>query len=188
MDDKQTIKDHYRSYTRQREQSSSSSSSSSSPSSQRQRVTSDDPSDLGLPPLKYGTVLDKVPSDWETIPGEAMGNFYAGNMPIMSKDTPFFPAALPTDGMIDLVTIDGTISLSKSLQMMDEVPKGGFFDMPDVNVRKVTAYRLSPREKEGYLSIDGESVPFEAFQAEIHQGLGTVLSKSGHLFEADGPR
>lgn len=59
--------------------------------------------------------------------------------------------------------------------------------MPEVSVRKATAYRLVPRDKEGYISVDGEQVPFEAFQVEIHQGLGTVLSKSGQLYEANGP-
>ncbi|KAL5356945.1 ATP-NAD kinase-like domain-containing protein [Aspergillus floccosus] len=142
----------------------------------------------GLPELKYGTVQDELPKDWEVIPAETIGNFYAGTMAIMSKDTTFFPASLPNDGMMDIVTIDGTIARTTSLKMMTEIPENRFFDMPDVHVRKATAYRLVPREKEGYISVDGEKVPFEAFQAEVHQGLGTVLSKSGHLYEAEGPR
>ena len=60
--------------------------------------------------------------------------------------------------------------------------------MPEVNIRKATAYRLIPRENQGYISVDGENVPFEAFQVEVHKGLGTVLSKSGHLYEAEGPK
>lgn len=34
----------------------------------------------GLPPLKYGTIKDKVPSDWETVTLENLGNFYCGNV------------------------------------------------------------------------------------------------------------
>lgn len=34
----------------------------------------------GLPPLKYGTIKDKVPSDWETSTLENLGNFYCGNV------------------------------------------------------------------------------------------------------------
>lgn len=142
----------------------------------------------GLPPLKYGTVMDKLPEDWEVIPAETLGNFYAGNMAIMSKDANFFPASLPYDGLLDVVTVDGTISTSTALKMMDEVGKGGFFSMPQVDVRKASAYRLVPRQKEGFIDIDGEGIPFEGFQAEVHQGLGTVLSKSGFIYEADGPR
>ncbi|PWY89780.1 hypothetical protein BO70DRAFT_377056 [Aspergillus heteromorphus CBS 117.55] len=171
IDDKQAIKDHFNAYAQ------------SGP-------PIDNPADRvgGLPELAYGTVLDELPKDWEVIPAETLGNFYAGKMAVVSKDTNFFPASLPNDGLMDIVTIDGTLSRLTTLKMMTEVPEGGFFDMPDVKIRKALAYRLVPREKEGYISIDGERVPFEAFQAEVHKGLGTVLSKSGHLYEADGPR
>jgi sphingosine kinase len=39
----------------------------------------------GLPPLKYGTVQDKLPEDWEMISYPNMGNFYAGNVSRMIK-------------------------------------------------------------------------------------------------------
>ncbi|PYH44410.1 putative sphingosine kinase (SphK) [Aspergillus saccharolyticus JOP 1030-1] len=174
MDDKQAIKNHYSSYAQ------------SQPPGRPAKLTADQTG--GLPDLVYGTVQDELPKDWEVIPAETLGNFYAGNMAIMSKDTNFFPASVPNDGLMDIVTIDGTIGRLRSLKMMTEIPEGGFFDMPEVNIRKALAYRLVPREKEGFISVDGESVPFEAFQGEIHKGLGTVLSKSGHLYEAAGPR
>ncbi|KAL4925871.1 putative sphingosine kinase (SphK) [Aspergillus undulatus] len=173
MDDKTSIKNHYNTYVN---------SIPPVPS------TEDIKENEGLPPLTYGTVLDDVPKDWQVVPGDTMGNFFAGNMAIVSKDTNFFPAAVPNDGLIDIVTVDGTTSRSKILGMMTEVPEGTFFDMPEVDIRKAVAFRLTPREKEGYISIDGEKVPFEAFQVEIHKGLGTVLSKSGHLYEAPGPK
>lgn len=34
----------------------------------------------GLPPLKYGTVQDKVPEGWEKIEADQVGNFYCGNV------------------------------------------------------------------------------------------------------------
>lgn len=59
---------------------------------------------------------------------------------------------------------------------------------PEVWYRKVHAFRFIPRNQEdGYISIDGERVPFVPFQAEVHRGLGTVLSKNGHFYEAPGP-
>lgn len=36
--------------------------------------------DQGLPPLKYGTVNDKIPDDWEMIQADKLGNFYCGNV------------------------------------------------------------------------------------------------------------
>lgn len=35
---------------------------------------------LGLPPLKYGTAMDKLPEGWELIPHEKLGSFYCGNV------------------------------------------------------------------------------------------------------------
>jgi sphingosine kinase len=89
---------------------------------------------------------------------------------------------------MDLITIDGNISRLKSIQLLLSIEKGTFFDMPEVHYRKILGYRIIPKsEGDGYISIDGERVPFQPFQAEIHRGLGTVLSKSGHIYEAPGP-
>jgi sphingosine kinase len=41
----------------------------------------------GLPPLKYGTVNDEVPSDWETSTHDEMGNFYCGNVSVPLTST-----------------------------------------------------------------------------------------------------
>ncbi len=143
----------------------------------------------GLPRLRYGTVNDKLPADWETVRHDEMGNFYCGKMSYMASDANFFPAALPHDGYMDLVNIDGTIARSKAIDLMLSVEAGKFFDKPLVNYRKVLGYRITPRDQaDGYISIDGERVPFEPFQAEIHRGLGTVLAKRVHRYEAAGPR
>ena len=143
--------------------------------------------DSGLPKLRYGAVTDELPSDWELVPYKNLGNFYCGNMAYVAANTPFFPATLPHDGFMDLVTIDGDISRTASIKMFMAVEKNKFFDMPLVNYRKISGYRIIPRgSKGGYISIDGERVPFAPFQAEVHHGLGTVLSRSGHLYDAKG--
>jgi sphingosine kinase len=141
----------------------------------------------GLPPLRYGTVNDKVPADWhhEVLP--TLGNFYTGNMSFMAADANFFPAALPSDGCMDMVTIDGTISRLKAVGLMNAVESGTFFENEDVTYRKVVAYRITPKQGEGYISIDGERVPFGAFQAEVHRGLGTTLARRVGRYEARGP-
>ncbi|KAK7707258.1 sphinganine kinase lcb4 [Botryosphaeria dothidea] len=144
--------------------------------------------EAGLPPLRYGTVNDPLPESWTLTPYDKMGNFYCGNMAYMSADANFFQAALPSDGCLDMVNIDGDIPRTTSIKTLLAVEKGNFFDLPHVNYRKVTGYRIIPKNQEdGYISIDGERVPFEPFQAEVHKGLGTVLSKTGHLYEARGP-
>jgi sphingosine kinase len=42
-------------------------------------------------------------------------------------------------------------------------------------------------KNDGNLSIDGEAMPFEDFQVEVHDKLATVLSLYGH-YVADFPR
>ncbi|KAI9814481.1 MAG: sphinganine kinase lcb4 [Thelocarpon impressellum] len=178
--DKAAIRTHYRQEAETRRL----------PSAQgRPDPSSDDEASPGLPPLQHGQAADPLPSDWNLVPYDKLGNFYAGNMAYMSADANFFPASLPHDGCLDLVCIDGDISRLASIRAFVAVEKGTFFDLPLVSYRKITAYRFVPRPRpggDGYISIDGERVPFGPFQAEVHRGLGTVLSKSGRLYEAQG--
>lgn len=109
-------------------------------------------------------------------------------MAYMSSDANFFPAALPNDGFMDLICIDGDCSRLSAINMMLSVDTGKFIDLPLVWYRKILAYRIIPKQQgDGYISIDGERIPFQPFQAEVHKGLGTVLSKTGHIYEAMGP-
>jgi sphingosine kinase len=106
----------------------------------------------------------------------------------MAPDANFFSAACANDGLMDLVCIDGDVSPFTSINLLLSIESGTFFDSPHVSYRKVSGYRIIPRDQEdGYISIDGERVPFEPFQAEVHQGLGVVISKRGVL-ESPGPR
>lgn len=148
-----------------------------------------DSKDQGLPPLQFGTVNDPLPSKWHMSPYPTIGNFYAGNMSYMAADANFFQAALPSDGCLDLVCIDGKISRWLAVQTLMAVESGKFFDMSHVSYRKVAGYRIVPKKAEeggrekGYISIDGERIPFEPFQVEVHKGLGTVLSRRGAAYE-----
>lgn len=42
----------------------------------------------GLPPLKYGTVNDKLPEGWEKVGADKVGNFYCGNVSLLSLRPP----------------------------------------------------------------------------------------------------
>jgi sphingosine kinase len=227
--DKAAIKAHYQANVSERRKSlklASDSVSSFSQDGNHDNSSPSSPSSAGLPPLKYGTVQSSLPKDWTLTPYSTLGNFYSGNMAIVAESTPFFPASLPSDGLLDVVTVDGTIGRLKAIASLLAVENGTFFDMPHINMRKVSAFRVVPRfgkwagtpttettqqqnksgvgramaalgitggtssgaERDGgYISVDGEKMPFEPFQVEVHQGLGTVLSRSGYMYEADGP-
>ena len=142
---------------------------------------------VGLPPLRYGSINDPLPHDWDLLSYPTLGNFWCGNMAYMGPATNIFPASLPSDGLMDLVTVDGKISRMASVRSMLAAENDAFFDMPHVHYRKILGYRIVPKGGEGsYVSIDGERIPCEPWQAEIHQGLGTVLSRTGHVYEARG--
>ncbi|KAJ5717006.1 hypothetical protein N7488_002652 [Penicillium malachiteum] len=143
--------------------------------------------DPALPELKYGGMSGDVPDDWTVLPGETLGIFMAGNVPTIGSDKNFFPATWPNDGLMDVLTIDNSVGRWRSLDLMDEIPKAKFFDRKEVNYHKALAYRLIPRYENGAISVDGEGLPFEAFQCEIHQGLATILTKSGTHLESFGP-
>lgn len=185
MDDKKEIREAYK-----RTRSEKEAMETKKDSEAEDDTEGDD--DGQLPPLRYGTIQDDIPDDWEKMAMPTLGNFYCGNMTYMAADAPFFPCALPSDNSMDLVDIDGMIPFSTSIKSLLAVESNRFFDMPHVNYRKISAYRISPRlragQKEGFISIDGEKVPFEAFQAEIVGGLGTVLSRHGPVYEFEGPR
>jgi sphingosine kinase len=147
-----------------------------------------DEKDDQLPALRFGTVDDDLPAGWAMTPYPNLGNFYAGNMAYVSKDSNFFPAALPNDGAMDLVTVDGDISRLRAVALTETVADGSVIDQKEVRYRKVLGYRIVPRQKDGYISIDGERMPFGAFQAEVHEGLGCVLSKAVDRYQAKGPK
>ncbi|KAM4066996.1 diacylglycerol kinase catalytic domain-containing protein [Hirsutella rhossiliensis] len=130
---------------------------------------------------------DELPGEWELASHDKIGTFYCGNMAYMAPDINFFSAAIASDGCMDMVSIDGDLWPLTALKTLMSVETGKFFDSPHVSYKKVSAYRIIPREQEeGYISIDGERVPFAPFQAEVHRALGRVISKRG-CFEADGP-
>lgn len=169
-----------------------------------------DPKQGELPPLRFGTVNDPLPSTFETRDMPDLGNFYVGNMCFMSPDAPFFATSLPSDGKLDMINISGLISQTRGLAMLATLGDGGLIDFPEVHYSKVSAYRISPRvhdvegkgrmkvkvgqwlgggrkQREGLIAVDGESMPFAPFQAEVVRGLGTVLSKRGAVYEFAGP-
>ncbi|PHH76005.1 hypothetical protein CDD82_4190 [Ophiocordyceps australis] len=188
VEQKDDVREHYRRHTSVMSISRASGTSRTLADSQKCDSSSSNPKEEdGLPPLTHGTVEDELPADWELVPHNKLGTFYCGNMAYMAPDLNFFSAAVASDGCMDLVTLRGDLSPFKAIQTLMSVETGQFFDSRHVSYRKVSAYRIIPRgQEDGYISIDGERVPFEPFQAEVHRGLGRVISKRGR-FEAEGP-
>lgn len=112
----------------------------------------------------------------------------------MAPDVNFFTAALFSDGLLDIYLVDGAVPAAKVPGLLLACSNNTFFDHPLVKYYKVSAFRITPKyggngegEGEGgYISIDGEKAPFAPFQAEVHRGLGRVITRRG-VVEAPGP-
>jgi len=89
---------------------------------------------------------------------------------------------------MDLITIDGDLSRRRAIGLTDSVTDGSVIDQKEVRYLKISGYRIVPRQKEGFISVDGERIPFGGVQAEVHEGLGCVLSKSVNHYQAMGPK
>jgi len=128
-----------------------------------------------LPPLKF------QPDDnegWTTFE-EPLLYVYAGKGPFVGRDYMAFPVSLPDDGLIDVMAMPLS-SRKDVIAGMAGAEKGDSYWLPKLRYIKAHAYRVKPLKKKGHLSVDGEMYPFEEFQVEVHQCLGTLLSPYGH--------
>ncbi|KAF8798056.1 hypothetical protein BYT27DRAFT_6917060 [Phlegmacium glaucopus] len=136
-----------------------------------------------LPSLKY---LQGEEDGW-TIFNDSFVYVYAGKGPYVGRDFMAFPVSLPDDGLIDVMTMSRS-SRSDILLAMDGAPEGQGFWNPKVHYVKAHAYRVKPLKKDGCVSVDGESFPFEEFQVDVEKGLATFLSPYGHYAANFGPK
>ena len=181
IQDKHAIREHYRTSIQQNESGQELTTTPETSPEQDLNLAG------GLPELRYSTATDALPEGWTMVSYETLGSFFCGQMPFMSADSPFFSAALPSDGYMDLLLFPGDLKALHSVRMMIDLKKNLLFDDPSVRYHKISGFRIIPR-RQGHIAVDGEHFPFEPFQAEVHQGLGTVISKSGRRFEGPGLR
>ncbi|KAF3766733.1 hypothetical protein M406DRAFT_337680 [Cryphonectria parasitica EP155] len=180
VEHKEGVRDHYK---RHREGSVVGPDLAAAPSLDREGQAGE----KGLPPLRYGTTDDKIPEDWVKVDADKIGTIFTGNLAWMAPDVLFFNAALMNDGFLDVYIINADVPFSKVLGLFASSSDNTFIDHPLVKYFKVSAFRIVPKYEHGYISIDGEKVPFEPFQAEVHPGLGMVITKRGTV-EAPGPK
>lgn len=129
--------------------------------------------------FKENSSVENLPAGWEVYDPHVTENnriFYAGKMPYIAATTNFFPAALPTDGSIDLVVFDSSDFLGTANALLS-LEKGTHVWEDGVKHIKVEAFRLIPKSiKECFISVDGEWFPYEPFQVEIlNRVLRTIL-------------
>jgi len=134
--------------------------------------------------LKNATDFSSLP-DWELLDDGVCSNlgiFYSGKMPYMSKDTNFFPAALPNDGSIDVVVTDVRSGISKTVENLMSLDKGLHVWKDEVAHIKVEAFRVIPLpgpKDHNFISVDGENFKIRPFQVEILKGIMKTVMSGG---------
>ncbi|KAF7343327.1 DAGKc domain-containing protein [Mycena venus] len=139
-----------------------------------------------MPPLAFGTTDSPFPlgvthdrleaplePGWHTF-RTSVQFIMAGKLPWLARDSLAFPLA-QDDGFIDVVMVPPRSTLA-SLKTVDGQKDGTWLRQSDFVYCKVEAYRCTPLERSGYISIDGESIEYKPFQVESHGRLGRIMS------------
>ncbi|KAK6200295.1 sphingosine kinase [Scheffersomyces amazonensis] len=129
------------------------------------------------------------PASWTKLAESVSKNLnilYVGKMPYISNDVQFFPAALPNDGTMDMIVTDTNTSIIETTSILSSLDRGLHVHNEKVHHSKILSYRLAPRlsnPKNHYISVDGESFPFEPLQVEVLPGILTSLLQDGKYVE-----
>ncbi|KAJ7895950.1 ATP-NAD kinase-like domain-containing protein [Mycena olivaceomarginata] len=136
--------------------------------------------DVRMPPLAFGRPDAALPlgvvhtrleaplePGWHTF-RTPVQFIVAGKLPWLSRDSMMIPLA-KNDGLIDVVMVPPRSALA-SIKSVDGQEEGKFIRERDCYYYKVEAYRCTPLERSGYISIDGESIPYKPFQVRTTHG------------------
>lgn len=134
--------------------------------------------------LRYGSVLDAhatpVPlrldaplpagdeGAWRRV-DEPVSTLYGGKMPYVARSLMAFPYASAADGAMEILLQTQSSSFVQKLASVVDGERGEHVEHPGVHYFKVEAFRVTPHVPTHghYLSIDGEMVPYGAFQVEV---------------------
>jgi sphingosine kinase len=192
QDDKKMVKRMWKEYTDEKNGIQKGTgkhlSSSTSGSADEDEITEEEENATSLPELRFGTINDATPEAWVPLNLSTLGNFYSGNMPMMASSSNIFPATCTADGLLDLMIVFGDIPRLRAFEMASNAGEGVLIDAEEVKYWKVDGFRISPKDTNGYISVDGERIGGGAFPVDVHKGLGCILTKRGGLYEAEGPK
>ncbi|XP_030897193.1 sphingosine kinase 2 isoform X3 [Leptonychotes weddellii] len=130
------------------------------------------PPDHLLPPL--GAPL---PPGWVTLEGDFV-LMLAISPSHLGADLVAAPHARFDDGLVHLCWVRGGISRAALLRLFLAMERGSHFSLgcPQLGYAAARAFRLEPLTPRGVLTVDGEQVEYGPLQAQVHPGLGTLLT------------
>lgn len=131
------------------------------------------PQDTLLPPLDQ-----PLPSEWVLVPEEDFVLMLAMSQSHLAEDLLAAPDSSLDDGVIHLFYVTAGISRRALLRLFLAMEKGAHMDTRCQHLvhTKVRALRLEPGPGKGIITVDGEVLEYGPLQAEVHRGLGRVIS------------
>lgn len=148
------------------------------------RAVDDEPNRLSdVHALRHGSVVDDISpatklnpdgatpsasSAWQRV-DTVPSSVYAGKVPYVGRSLMAFPYVQPCDHLIDVLVQDQRTSAWRKIISTTHGETGDHIFDEGMHYLKVAAMRISPRvhaSKHRYLSIDGEMMPYAAFQVE----------------------
>ncbi|KAM5237298.1 sphingosine kinase 2 [Ctenodactylus gundi] len=137
-----------------------------------QETFTNGPRDHLLPPL--GTPL---PPDWVTLEGDFV-LFLAISPSHLGADLVMAPHARFDDGLVHLFWVRAGISRAMLLRIFLAMERGTHFSLgcSHLGYAPARAFRLEPLSPRGVITVDGELVEYGPLQAQMHPGLGTLLT------------
>ncbi|KAL6110247.1 sphk1 [Pungitius sinensis] len=134
---------------------------------------------LGGPPDSLLPPLDQpLPGDWVVAPEEDFVLMLAMYQSHLAEDLLAAPDAAPDDGVIHLFYVRAGISRGALLKLFLAMEKGAHVGTSCQHMvhAKVRALRLEPLSPKGIITVDGEVVEYGPVQAEVHRGLGRLIT------------
>lgn len=130
------------------------------------------PPDHLLPPLDA-----PLPPGWVTLEEDFV--LTLAMLPShLGADLVAAPNARFDDGLVHLFWVRGGISRAALLRLFLAMERGTHLSLgyPQVGYATTLAFRLEPLTPRGVLTVDGEQVEYGPLQAQVHPGLGRLLT------------
>uniref|UniRef100_A0A0P4WCE5 sphingosine kinase n=1 Tax=Scylla olivacea TaxID=85551 RepID=A0A0P4WCE5_SCYOL len=118
---------------------------------------------------------EPVPDDWETIEDEFV-MVYCSQQTHITSDVLIAPQATPDDGYLWLMMLRRSCpktTIAKLLLGLD----GRHLRYPGVEMVAVEALRIVPGTSKGYLTVDGEVIPWTPIQSHVLHKRGCIMTR-----------
>ncbi|MGH0160446.1 UNVERIFIED_CONTAM: hypothetical protein FKN15_039333 [Acipenser sinensis] len=131
------------------------------------------PADVLLAPLDQS-----VPAHWTVVKEEHFVLVLAVYQSHLSQDLLAAPKATLGDGLLHLFYVRAGISRAALLHLFLAMEKGTHLELrcPHLSYVPVRAFRLEPCTPKGVITVDGEAVEYGPIQAQVHRGLGRLIT------------